>query len=376
MRAHNVDEFRRALRGWRAPAVNYVCADTSGNIGWMAAGLTPIRRTWDGLLPVPGDGRHEWDGFLDPDLLPASINPPIGFVASANAMNLPGNWNRIERPMGYEWDDPSRARRIDEVLSVGQPHSIAASLELQRDLVSLPARRLCAWLERTSWSAGGPHAALTLLGAWNHRLAAESDAAALFEVWWSNHLKPAVVERLVKDAAARRLLMPGDVETILTAIDDMPPTDREALLLNTLDGAYRRCEALMGDPDRWSWGRLHKLELQHAVWKWPTPAARPAPGAEIAPIPLGGSESTVNKAAYRANDFGVVMGPSVRMVIDVGGWDQSVWINIPGQSADPRSPHYADLVSIWASGEYVPMAYSRDAVDRVTERRIVIDRRV
>ena len=81
---------------------------------WIAAGLTPIRRNWDGLLPVPGDGRYEWDGFLDPDDLPSKMNPECGFLASANAMNLPDDWDRIRRPMGYEWDDPSRARRIHE----------------------------------------------------------------------------------------------------------------------------------------------------------------------------------------------------------------------------------------------------------------------
>src|SRR4029079_2487117 len=95
---------------------------------------------------------------------------------------------------------------------------------------------------------------------------------------------------------------------------------------------------------------------------WRT-AGRPPPATEIGPIPLGGSESTVNKAAYRPNDFGVVMGASVRIVVDVGDWDQSVWINMPGQSGDPRSPHYSDLVPIWARGDYVPMSYTRNAVE-------------
>jgi penicillin amidase len=66
------------------------------------------------------------------------------------------------------------------------------------------------------------------------------------------------------------------------------------------------------------------------------------------------------------------MGASVRLVMDVGDWDRSLWINAPGQSGDPRSPHYADLAPIWAGGEYVPMLYSRTAVDEAIERRIVL----
>jgi penicillin amidase len=60
------------------------------------------------------------------------------------------------------------------------------------------------------------------------------------------------------------------------------------------------------------------------------------------------------------------------MVVDVGEWDNSVWINTPGQSGDPRSVHYGDLAALWAKGEYVPMLYTKHAVDRAVEQRIVL----
>ena len=75
-------------------------------------------------------------------------------------------------------------------------------------------------------------------------------------------------------------------------------------------------------------------------------------------------------AAYRPQDFRVVIGASVRFVLDVGNWDASVCINSPGQSGDPRSPHYRDLSVHWAKGEYVPFLYSREAVDAAAEKRI------
>ena len=88
--ARNWTEFRDAVAGWKVPSENLVYADVDGNIGWIAAGLAPIRRNWDGLLPVPGrDGKYEWSGFLRVDQLPQLYNPASGFVATANHNILP-----------------------------------------------------------------------------------------------------------------------------------------------------------------------------------------------------------------------------------------------------------------------------------------------
>ena len=70
---------------------------------------------------------------------------------------------------------------------------------------------------------------------------------------------------------------------------------------------------------------------------------------------MGGSDSTPMNAMYRFTDFRVVLGASIRMVVDVGDWDESVCINAPGQSGDPRSPHYGDFAETWSKGEYVPL---------------------
>ena len=68
-------------------------------------------------MPVPGDGRYEWNGFLSQNELPQSFNPPEGFIATANEMNLPPDFPIAERKVGFEWTDPSRATRIKEVLA-------------------------------------------------------------------------------------------------------------------------------------------------------------------------------------------------------------------------------------------------------------------
>ena len=77
-------------------------------------------------------------------------------------------------------------------------------------------------------------------------------------------------------------------------------------------------------------------------------------------------------AHHDAPDYQVRNGASVRMVIDVGNWDASLWINAPGQSGMQGSPHLADLAPLWARGEYVPLCYSEAAVDAVTEAIITL----
>jgi penicillin amidase len=114
------------------------------------------------------------------------------------------------------------------------------------------------------------------------------------------------------------------------------------------------------NPADWAWGKLH-----HGAFPHPLSRVAEMPGVER--LPKGGSGSTVMAANYRLTDFKVTHGASFRMVVDVGNWDASRTINAPGQSGDTRSPHYSDLASLWAEGSYVPMVYSREAVDAATE---------
>ena len=90
----------------------------------------------------------------------------------------------------------------------------------------------------------------------------------------------------------------------------------------------------------------------------------------VGPLQTPGSASTPRAQTYRASDFTVTAGASVRMVMDAGAWDNSVVMNTPGQSGDPYSAHYRDLFPLWAEGSYVPLAFTREAVDRVAERVI------
>ncbi|MDL2398935.1 penicillin acylase family protein [Rhizobium mayense] len=371
MRTNTVTAFSESLSHWGTPSVNHVSADVNGNIGWFTAGFTPVRRNWEGLLPVPGHGSHEWDGFLPADQLPRKYNPAEGFVASANEMNLPADRDPKAPSVGHEWAEVSRAQRIRSVLSADPKHSLKASMALQTDVYSRPAATICGLLAKISGRESlnaQQKRSVDLFKNWDHRLEATSAPAALFEVWWMKHLRPALLAKFAPNATVRQLLLPGDVDRMLSFLtapgERWSATERDEMLLSTLSAGFADCEKRLGaDPVAWAWGSLHKALFEHATSRVKTENA-----AEwnVGPLSLGGSRSTPMHAGYRMSDFGVNAGASVRLVMDVGDWDNSVCVNTPGQSGDPRSPHYDDLAEPWSKGEYVPLAFSRPQVDAMT----------
>lgn len=377
LQVDNLPDFERVLDKWAVPSVNQVYADVSGTVAWIAAGKGPVRPNWDGLLPVPGDGRYEWAGFRPVSALPRVANPASGYVASANEMNLPGGYPAVQEKVGFEWAEPSRARRIQDVLSVQDSHTLAQSMALQTDDFSWPAKRVGALLEGLRDESGDADVAagLALLRGWDSHLGDDSAAAALFEVWWTRALKPALIAHFAPDPVVRKWLVPADNETMLGLLEDPAQhfgedgqAVRDALLLRTLAQGMKTCGTLLGeDRAAWAWGKLHHGYFAHPLTRGVDPQGA---WRDVGPVPKGGSGSTVMSTQYRGSDFRATFGASFRMVLDVGAWDNSVAINCPGQSGDPRSPHYDDLAGLWSSRQYVPLLFSAQAVDAAVTRRI------
>ncbi|MYA07206.1 MAG: penicillin acylase family protein [Holophagales bacterium] len=371
IRARNWDQFLAAMNRWGTPSENQIYADTNGNIGWKPGGLAPVRPNWDGLLPVPGDGRYEWRGYRDMDELPVEFNPERGWVATANEMNLPDGY---DVPLGWEWAGPYRRQRIGEVLDAEDAMTVEGAVQLQTDYVSIPARRLHALLGRASPTPeAGP--ALELLGGWNAELAADSAAAALFEVWWQRHLDDEVGRRMAAALGAGEDPLPVHDEHLLRMLEEMDPRlgdrprrARDEALLDSLRAAYDDVSERLGtDPAGWRWGDLHQIELRHPLSAHLPDDLRRL--ADVGPAERGGSGDTVGNTSY-GDDFRQRSGASFRMVIDVGNWDASVAMNNPGQSGDPRSPHYRDLFEPWANDQAFPLLYTRPAILEAAETRI------
>ncbi|MFC8128906.1 penicillin acylase family protein [Streptomyces sp. NPDC057302] len=383
MRAPGPDAFVAAMRRWGAPGENQVYASPDGTIGWRPAGRVPVRPGWDGTLPVPGDGRYEWDGFLDVEELPSVRDPAQGWFATANQLNLPPAYPNAEKTVTYDWYAPTRHDRITEELGRHASWTVEDCASLQTDYVSLPGRRVQALLARLEAQAAGSDApspaALCLLRDWDARLTVDSPAAALFEVWYRRHLRPALLARALdgivgegeQERALARVLPAEDAAADARVDLELLGGDPDpALLLSTLAAAVGELSGLLGDdPAGWAWGALHHAHPHHpiaALLEGPAPQ-----WASVGPVPRGGSGDTVGAAAYGPG-FRQTAGATFRIVVDVGSWDDSVAMNSPGQSGVPGSPHYDDLFASWAADESFPLLYSRDAVEQHTRRTITL----
>lgn len=372
MTAKDWGSFRNALADWGAPSENQVFADTKGDIGWVAAGKVPQRPNWDGLLPVPGDGRYEWKGFLTLGELPSAHNPASGWFASANQLNLPPDFPYAERKVGFEWSNPARMERIAEVLAAKDKLTLADAMALQTDPTNVTSRRMQALLAPLKSDDAKLTAALDLIRGWDGRASADSAGAALYEVWIAKHLGRATVGRAVPPAA-REAIGGGDIAAVMALLEKPdaslgtdPAAARDAILRESLLAAYNEVAGQLGpDPKAWAWGKLHQARFDHALTALVPAAEQGAWSSGTAP--MSGTSLSPLAASWRPNDFRVAAGASFRMVLDVGAWDNSKVINTPGQSGSPGSAHFRDLFPLWAKGEYVPLSYSRHAVEEATE---------
>jgi penicillin amidase len=267
--------------------------------------------------------------------------------------------------VGFEWADATRAIRIKEVLAATPKGTLADSMALQTDTVSPQSRRGVA-LVRTLTSPDPEVArALSLLKAWDSNESTNSAAAAIYEVWATKHLGRATVAAVAPEAA-KALIGASSPDPILTFLETAPPAVRDPVLLESLAAAVAELKKTLGsDMADWSWGRLHHARFVPAI----APLADPGLAAQmtLGPLQIPGSASTPKAATYDSKTFDQIAGASVRFVMDVGAWDNSMAINTPGQSADPMSPHYRDLFPLWAAGAYVPLRFSRGAVEADAE---------
>lgn len=362
-RARSWEDFQLARNRWGAPPLNLVYADTHGDIGWSVAARTPVRKGWDGLMPVPGDGRYEWTGFVEDGGLPAVKNPKEGFFATANAMNIPAepDYPRERRQLGFEWADRSRTERIHEVLRDLPRSTLADSMALQVDDVSPQGRRGAALVKGLTSPDADVARALALLQAWDGHEGVGSAAAAIYETWAIKHLGRHVAAIAVTPAAAA-LIGAGTPDPTMTWLEAQPARVRDPILLSSLADAVGELKGRLGpDMATWTWGRLHHAQFVPAIATLAD--AQLAAQMTVGPLQVGGSASTPRAATWRATDFRQSAGASVRLVLDVGAWDNSMAINTPGQSADPMSPHYRDLFPLWAAGTYMPLRFTRSAIE-------------
>ena len=327
LRYHSLPDcnaFLDAQRYYLAPTENMICGDTRGNIAWQASAASPRRPNWHGRLPVPGTGAYEWDGLRSD--LPREMNPERGWIATANHDIHPPNY---DPPLFFkQGPQDARYRRVAQELSAGRRMTIADHQRLQHD----------------AYNADGAADARYFRGWMSDDAAIERARQALAE-WDGQHRRDSY-------AAALYRFVAGGVSTEWG--DDVPVAARKSVLEPWIRKAVDSLRTRLGDdPTEWRWGKFNRSQFPHAFVK----------SYDIPPVERHGG-----------NGFVAAVGATYRQIIDMNDLDASVATNAPGQSAQPGSPFYKNLVDAYGRGEYFPLAFSRGAVERVQAHRLVLAR--
>lgn len=367
--ARTWEEFRDACSYSRIPSENMVWADVNGNIGYQAVAVTPIRRNWSGLVPVPGDGRFEWDGYLPILALPHAHNPEKGFWVTANNYQFPNGYAYPEA-QHHTATEPFRADRITELLASGRLLSVPEMMRVQNDDLSIPARSIVPLLRDLPVADANVAKARDALLGWDAVLDKDSVPAGIYEMF-QRRLLANMRDRLVPERARMSFGAIGmkRIIELLDAPDGQfgadPIAARDEVLIASLTQAVAELTRKLGaDASRWKYGQE---KYHHALILHPLSAAvndDTRRMLDVGPMPRGGDSYTVTATGGSDNQ---TSGGSLKMIADLDDWDHSVALNNPGQSGDPKSPHYRDLFELWSRGKYFPIFYSRSRIESVSE---------
>ena len=365
------EEFREASNYSHIPGENMIWADRDGNIGWQAVGIAPLRRNFSGMVPVPGDGRFEWDGYLEIKNKPNDYNPQNGFIETSNSNYTPTDYPYLDA-IGYTWTDPYRWARASEVLDSGRKFSMTDMVELQHDYLSIPARSLVTFFEDIRIDDPQIETARQMLLNWDFVLDKDSIEAGIYIAFERQLLEN--IETLKVPTVASDYLTVGmktTIDMLLAPDGDFgsdPIAGRDQFLIDTLSqGVATLREKLGTNIEDWVYGQL---DYKHVLLRHPLATAvndEIRDRLNVGPVPRGGSSFTVGNTGSGDNQ---TSGASFRIFIDTRDWDNTLGMNTPGQVGDPDSPLYDNLFDLWANDRVFPAFYSREKIETVLYEKI------
>ncbi|WP_326661169.1 penicillin acylase family protein [Streptomyces sp. NBC_00385] len=424
-RAKDFTSFRAAAEHFEVPSQNLIYADTKGHIGYQAPGKIPVRKAGDGTMPSPGwSSSYGWKKDPIPfDELPYEYDPARGFIVTANQAVI--DEDTYPNMLTKDWGYGSRSQRINDLIESkikgGGKISTEDMQKMQMDNTSEIAALLVPELMKINISDKDIREAQKLLEGWDYTQEADSAAAAYFNAVWRNILKLAFGDKLPKEMRVEgeclnvppakssgpvdeqdRLVREcgqrdadsaqpdgGDrwYQVVANLMDkpdsawwkapanrkDRATDNREELFARAMEDARWELTAKLGkDITTWSWGRLHQLTLKNQT------LGTEGPGLlqrvlNRGPWNLGGGEAAVNATGWNAaGGYEVVWVPSMRMVVNVGDWDKSRWINLTGASGHAFSAHYTDQTDKWVNGELLDWSFGTNAVAGATKDTLTL----
>jgi len=371
-------QFTEALRRMHVPLLNFVYADVDGNIGYYGPGSFPVRAAGDGTRPVPGwTGEFEWRGYLHESEWPSAYNPSRGYFVSANNKVAPDSFPFM---LGSSWEAPYRAARIVELIERTSKLAVEDMHRMQRDVQSAQVKVVLPFLLTARPLDTPGRDAMESLREWDGTLDGESPQAALYEAWYDATVRGLFEDDLGADLAseyaARRSLAAKAVDNLIRSGDALwcddvrtpEPETCETLLGRTLQRALADMSDRQGTSSlaKWRWNRVNAARFPHR----PLDAVPVLRRFFSRTVPRGGDAFTVTPVMPLDDDIFV---SSYRQIIDLAGADSSQFVIPMGQSGHIWSDRYANLLDKWTKVEYIPMRFTRLAVDEAAGATLVLE---
>lgn len=370
--AQNWEEFRDACNYSHIPGENMIWADKNGTIGWQAVGIAPVRNHSSGLVPVPGDGSYDWDGYLPIIQKPNELNPKSGFIATANQNVTPEDyehWNAI----GFSWSDPYRGDRVNEFLESKNHLNMEDMRRLQTDVASLPARTLIPLLLELPLD---PQLAQlqNKFSNWDQRLEPTSIEAGIY-VAWEDEIQRLAHEKFVPENVKKHLgkLQLKRILDWIQKPKDSPfksDSSRNSFLMEAFKNAVGNLKKSLGEePLQWQYGQeaYKHSSITHALGA--VASSQYAKKLNLPSLPRGGNAYTPGSTGSNKRQSS---GASFRMIVNTGDWDATIGTNAPGQSGNPDSPFYTNLYEDWAKDVYFPVYYSKEKIEEHLYKRTLL----
>jgi penicillin G amidase len=381
--AENWQTFRESLRNYAVPMQNFVYADVDGDIAFMAPARVPMRKPENdlkGLAPAPGwEAKYDWAGFIPFDELPQALNPAQGFVVTANHKIVPDHYAHF---ITAEWEDPYRARRIEELIRARPKHDVESFRLMQMDDISTMARDFMPLMLATEAEDENGRMALAMLRNWNVSMDAGKPEPLIFAAWYRALTKEVYADELGKEFKQFRRPRPVMMYNVLNNaggaarwcdnVQTPEPEDCTTALSRALTAALKELRSAHGkNMKSWRWDGPHRAIHNHRPFG-DIPLLQALFNLET---PTSGGIYTVNRGHYRFGDnrpYAHVHGSGYRAVYDLADPEKSIFIISTGQSGNPYSPHYGDMDGDWAAGRYLPMITKRESVEKVTAAKLVL----
>lgn len=354
--ASNWAEFSAALKNWSWPTQNLVYADDQGHIAYHAIGKIPMRPSGLNAIPV-ADAAHEWQGYIPFDSLPNAVDPPSGFLATANSRVTT---EASPYPISLEWIDPYRAERIYKLLDGRSGLTPKDMLAVQTDIYSEMdqefGQRLAYAIDHTGGIDARMHQAADLMRSWDGRLSTDSAAASLVtqsrRALWPLILEPKL-GKLATDYRWEESNF-AEEEIVMHAKPEwLPPTYKnwDALLAEAARKAMDEGKA-PGDVSKWTYGSWHGVDVEHPLAQFLPLIGRVAGTREQ---PQSGDTTTVKQVGHG-------FGPSQRFTMDWSDVDGSTENIVLGESGNPYSAHFRDQWNDWYSGTTFALPFTPASV--------------